>query len=306
MRPARLAQGFVAQGFVAQGFVACALSACAVPAAKPAVEAQPTLPSLTRLGDDMRHGGDSAGALDLYRAADARDPRDAEALARTGDAFLEVGEPGRAETAFRAALAVRDVPGAGRGLAVALLQQGRAVEALPLLQPLATDGAPAGVWRATGTALDLLGRQSEAQVAYRKGLIAAPADSGLHGNLALSLAISGQLTEALSEANAAVTAPNADPRQTANQVLLLAYAGQTEAARTRGRAMLGLPATNVLLTRAAQARATAPAARAQVFGLMAHASPPTAAMPAAAIPRAAIPLAAPSQVPRAAALDEGG
>ncbi len=225
---------------------------------------------LTRLADDMSRDGDPSGAVNLYRAAYLADPRDPQMLQRMGGAFLELNEPMRAEQAFRGALMV--APGdvaAKRGLALSLLAQRRAAEALPLLQQLATDSADPHLLRAEGAALDMLGRQNEAQAIYRKALTYAPIDADLHGNLALSLALSGDAADALREMQAAIASPNPDPRQDANAVLVLALTGNTAAAQARGEATIGATATQVLLARADQARAaTTAAARAVAVGLM--------------------------------------
>lgn len=225
---------------------------------------------LTRLGDDVSRGGDPSGAVNLYRAAYVADPHDPHNLQHMGEAFLAMNAPMRAEQAFRGALMLApDDVAARRGLALSLLDQGRAAEALPLLQQLAAGSTDARLLRAEGTAFDMLGRQSEAQAIYRKALGYSPIDSDLHGNLALSLALSGDGQNALREMQAALASPDPDPRQNANAVLVLALTGNDAAAAARGEATIGVAATRELLARANQARAatTAPA-RAVAIGLM--------------------------------------
>jgi tetratricopeptide (TPR) repeat protein len=149
--------------------------------------AEPVLPTgsersdaaLVRLGDDLRRNGDLPGATGFYQAALNRDARDPVALQRRGEALLAAGDPVRAEQAFRAPLMSGSAgPDAKRGLAAALLSEGRAADALPLL---AADGAGEDVrmLRDRGVALDLLGRPAEAQAAYRAGLRLAPLDAAL-------------------------------------------------------------------------------------------------------------------------------
>jgi len=225
---------------------------------------------LTRLGDDMRRNGDPASALGIYLAASAAEPANAGVLQRMGTAFLAMNDAPRAEQAFRGALSSE--PGdriAQQGLALSLLAQGRAAEALPILKKLAAGSSDPGLLRAEGVALDMVGRPSEAQAVYRQALRLNPIDADLHGNLALSLALSGDAAGAMTEMQAAIAAPVPDPRQNANAVLVLALTGNDEAARVRGDATVGPAATEVLLARAQQAAAaTDPRARAMAIGLL--------------------------------------
>ena len=112
--------------------------------------------------------------------------------------------------------------GARHGLGVALLLQNRPAEALPSLEEAARGGNEARLWRDYGVALDLLGRNAEAQAAYRSGLGLNPADADLHGNLALSAAVGGDAGTAAAEARAAANSPRSGPRHRANAVLALA------------------------------------------------------------------------------------
>ena len=163
---------------------------------------------LVRLGSDMRRDGDAAGAVNLYRTASLTDPRDPKMLQHMGDAFLEMNDPARAEQAFRGALSV--APGdtaANRGLALSLLAKAGHPSRFQSLQGLADGSSDPHLLRAEATALDILGRQSEAQPIYRKALRFAPIDANLHGNLALSLAISGDSGQALQEMQAARGVP---------------------------------------------------------------------------------------------------
>lgn len=264
---------------------------------------------LERLGDDMRRNGDAAGAIELYRVASMSDPRNVGALQRMGDAFLAIHDAPRAEQAFRGALASDPENRAARhGLALSTLAQGRAAEALPILQQLAAQSPDPRLLRAEGVALDMLGRPREAQVVYRQGLQLDPIDAGLHGNLALSLALRGDAAAALAQMQAAVNSPVPDPRQNANAVLVLALTGDVAAARTRGDATIGPAATEILLARAQQAAVAGDARqRAVAIGMLsgngsgqtpvmppvAATAPATVAVPAA--PPASNPTPAPPQ-----------
>ena len=213
-----------------------------------------------------------------------QDGRNGAALQRLGQASMASGDPARAEQAYRAALAAGgDSATSKYGLAVSLLMQRRTGEALPLLAALAGKQPDARVLRTYGVALDMAGRQAEAQAAYRRGLDLAPADPNLHGNLALSLAASGQIEAALAEMRAARLSPLPDARQEVNGILLLAIAGQDDEARRQGGALLGPARTEVVLRQAAQVRAAPDAAsRAAALGLLSAARPPAPDRPEAA------------------------
>ncbi len=245
---------------------------CAAPGAGTPVAAQPQPrgpAALVRLGDDTRRAGDTDGALGFYRSALGQDPRDVEAFEHMGALLNEMHDADRAEQAFRAALVVEpDSARARQGLAVALLSLRRPGEALPILQLLAEGSRNPQVLRNYGVALDQTGRPQQAQAAYRLALVQSPADPALHGNLALSLAIGGDLDAALSEIRAAVASPLPDPRQDANAVLVFALAGREAEARQYGRP-LGPRRLNGLLSRARTARALEDAGeRAMALGLM--------------------------------------
>ena len=244
------------------------LAACGGSAAAPAGITRKDPPSLVKLGDDLQRNGDAEGALTVYRAASASGGRNGTAFARVGQASNAISDPAHAEQAFRAAIQSGTTDGATqRGLATALLAQHRPAEAVPILAAIPDPDAQA--LRTYGVALDMVGRQADAQAAYRRGLALSPADANLHGDLALSLAISGQMDAALAEMHAATYAPVADPRQTANQVLLLAVAGQDAAARAQGITLLGPARTEVVMQQAGRVRAAPDAAaRAAAFGIL--------------------------------------
>lgn len=109
-----------------------------------------------------------------------------------------------------------------------------------MLEPLAQSSPGARTLCNLCVALDMVGRQADAQATYRRGLAAAPADADLHGNLAFSLAISGDTEAALRSMQTAAALPSGQAWQPANLVLLLAMAGRGDAAWTRAQAA-GMP-----------------------------------------------------------------
>lgn len=233
--------------------------------------------ALVRLGDSMRASGDPDGAAQFYEAAVARDGRSVLALDKLGDALLAAGDGPRAEAAFRAARVLS--PGdrdAGVGLGIALLARGDAAGALPLLEPAARSSRDARVLRNYGVALDMTGRQAEAQAAYRRGLAEFPANPDLHANLALSLAIGGDVAGAEREIDAAANLPNASDRVRANRVMLLAMAGRDVDAREAGRQLAEPGRIDALVAQGSRARAAAgPAGRAAALGTVMAPGPAT-------------------------------
>ena len=257
--------------------LALALAGCGTPEVRreTVVTTRDRLPgtpeeSLVRMGDSMRDGGDLNGAAQFYGAAVARNATNTAALVKLGDTELALGDTARAEGTFRAAVAAS--PGsreASIGLGVTLLARGDAAGALPVLEPAARASRDPRVLRNYGVALDLLGRQAEAQAAYRRGLASSPADPDLHANLALSLAISGDLAGAQNEVGTAVNMPNAPERVRINQVMLLAMAGRTVDAQAAGRHLADPSGAGPLIERGERAKAAMdPAGRAAALGLV--------------------------------------
>ena len=148
---------------------------------------------LVGLGKAMAERGSFANAFSFYNRALELDPRHAPALAAAGDLALQKGD-GPLAFGYFAAWASQDPnsPDAFLGMGISLNLRLLPDEALPVLQRAMVLGAPAGgVAEQWGVALDLLGRQRDAQIAYGEALQALPNDRQATRNLALSLAISG-------------------------------------------------------------------------------------------------------------------
>ena len=245
------------------------------PKPPPSTDQLATPSGLIKLGDDVRRQGDANGALAIYQAASSQDSHDPSALARIGSVSIDLGQPLRAEQAYRAILAADPQNTEARfGLGLSLLGQQKVNDALPILGSLAQDSSDMRRLRGYAVALDMAGRPAEAQRYYRIALAKAPTDADLHGDLALSLAAAGDSAAALAESDRAVASVLPDTHQRANNVLLLAMAGQTDEARKRGLQWLGADQTEAVIKQAALVQqATDPASRAKALGLMS--APPT-------------------------------
>jgi tetratricopeptide (TPR) repeat protein len=128
-----------------------------------------------------------------------------QALAHQG-----AGRPFEAEDLYRRLLSARPELNAVRhNLAVCLTEQGKAPEALTLLEPLVRLNGSPEVQTAQGNALRAIGRFEEALKAYSAALEQAPMDPRAHSNQALAYQDLGRMPEAVAGFRQAVAlAPN--------------------------------------------------------------------------------------------------
>jgi Flp pilus assembly protein TadD len=89
-----------------------------------------------------------------------------------------------------------------------------------------------------GMLADRDGRHREAQEAYRAALSTRPGDLRTANNLALSLALSGDLEEAIQLQNQVARDPSATVQMRQNLALLYAFAGRMDVAEQITRALL--------------------------------------------------------------------
>ncbi|HET7708696.1 MAG TPA: SPOR domain-containing protein [Sphingomicrobium sp.] len=169
-------------------------------------------------------------ALARHMRALATEPRNFQALIGAGKAALALGDTqsaagfyGRAEEAWPSS----PMPQIGKGAALA--QEGDGAAALPYFvraQQLGAGVVSFGLDR--GLAFDLLGRHAEAQADYRAVLSGADGDEARR-RLALSLAISGNRTEAISLLGPLMARGDAAAARV--RALVLALTGDADGAR---------------------------------------------------------------------------
>ena len=124
-------------------------------------------------------------------------PDDVPALLLQGQAYTLLGDTLPAETAFRRVLALRPGSLEGRmGLGRLDLVDDPAQSEVLFLEVLAERPRDPVALNDLGIAQDLQGHHVEAQAAYRKALGVSPNMQAPLTNLALSLAMSGQATQA--------------------------------------------------------------------------------------------------------------
>jgi len=196
--------------------------------------AVPSYDSLMRIGAAARGGGDLVNALGVYRRASEVDPLNPAPLVAAGDVLLEMGSVNEAIVSYNNAL-IRNgqtVP-ALLGLARAYLKTGKPALALdPLNKAYALSPDDPKVLLLQGVAKDISGEHAEAQAWYRRGLAAAPNDPALTGNLALSLALSGDYNSAIAALQPVAMAPGGSPQERQTLALIYGLRGNlAEAAR---------------------------------------------------------------------------
>ena len=186
----------------------------------------------------------AAGTVETPEAALARNvrllainPRNYEALLGAGRAALGLGDAQAAIGFFGRAEEVNSnhwAPKAGQGSALA--HMGEATAALGLFEQAQQLGAVRTlVALDRGLALDLLGRQAEAQEDYR-AIPAGPDHGEAQRRLALSLAIAGRKAEALAILDPLIARRDNGARRT--RAFILALGGDVEGARAAIAALM--------------------------------------------------------------------
>jgi len=107
---------------------------------------------------------------------------------------------------------------------------GQPAQAVTRLEAALAAGEDARIYNALGVAHDMMGRHRAAQTYYRKGLALDAGNPALGNNLGLSLAVAGDLDEAIRTLRKVAADPRATPRHRLNLALVLGLAGESAAA----------------------------------------------------------------------------
>jgi len=183
----------------------------------------PSYDSLMRIGTAARNGGDLPNALGVFRRAAQVDPLNPAPLAAAGDVLLAMGSVNEAIVSYNNALLRNQTyfP-ALIGLAKADLKTGKPELAMePLSKAYAQSPGDPKVLLLLGVTKDLAGEHLEAQDWYRRGLGIAPGDPALATDLALSLAVSGDYSNAIVVLQPIALAPSGSAQE--RQTLALIY-----------------------------------------------------------------------------------
>jgi len=208
---------------------AVTLAACASDGVR-----DPDAASRMRVASAAEAAGQMDVALNMFGAAAARDPDNAEAQVRFAAALRRAGNHAQAEQVLAAAIERRPND---RTILLALgrvrLQRGQVGEALATFdRVLASDARSVPALDGRGVALDLMGRHPEAQESYRRAQALAPESISVANNLGLSLLLDGRPDEARAVLEPLARRPDANPRVTANYAVSLAATGDVAAARS--------------------------------------------------------------------------
>jgi len=211
----------------------CGLAACGTPSPRydpppaPALNGQITL----NVADTALAGNAPALALRVTQAILAKDPDNADALQRQGDAYFALGQIAEAEVSYRRALIARPGQAAAQlGLGRVELVRDPPAGAATLARLVATDPGNVAATDDLAIARDLMGQHAQAQALYRQALQAAPADVPTQVNLGLSLALGGNSAEAITLLAPLAARPDATSRMRADYAVALAIGGQADAA----------------------------------------------------------------------------
>jgi Flp pilus assembly protein TadD len=206
-----------------------------IPLEPPSASLSSWKPSL-HLADTALSRGAPAMALHISDDLLVKNPRNAEALARRGDALTALGRAGEAAVSYNMAIDIEPnnaqaLLGLGR---LRLAQDPAAAEAL-FARIITVDPNNAAALSDLGVARDVQGHHAAAQDAYRLALGAAPAFTAAQVNLGLSLALSGNADEAVRQLRPLAAAPDSAPLVRQDLALALTLNGRKDEAS----AMLG-------------------------------------------------------------------
>lgn len=199
-------------------------------------DASPELAALLRLGAAAESAGDVGNAVSVYQRAQALYPQHADPPRRLGDLYRSRALHDLAAHAYGDAVAAApDDRDARHGLAAALVRQGKLDDAGNQYETLlAADRGDIRAWNGKGVVSDLRGDRDAAREAFQSGLELAPDNLALRTNLGLSLALGGQVDEAIAMLERAAAEPGAGPETRQNLALAYGLAGRTQDAARLG------------------------------------------------------------------------
>ena len=204
------------------------------------------------VADSAMQGDQPQLALDVTQAILEKDPDNAQAWQRQGDAYFALGQVAQAETAYKKALTVQSsvvnrvglnglpfmshgpvessravIEAVKMGLGRIELASNPAAAEARFADVVAGDPGNTLALSNLGIARDLLGHHAEAQDAYRRVLRGSPDDLAAKVNLGLSLALSGDNAAAIDLLRPLGTRADATPRMRQDYAVAVAMGGDT-------------------------------------------------------------------------------
>ncbi len=185
------------------------------------------VPRLVRMGDQAVARGDTASAVLLFGQAWSENRNDTSVAIKLGDALHAEGRHSEALEIFRSVLAYEpDHADASRGFARVQIAFDRPAIAVDQLErALRQHGSDARLWTTMGVARDLNGNHRLARQAYDRALALDPGNLGARNNRALSLALDGEVEQAIAELRAITDGPSANAQSRQNLAFVYALAG---------------------------------------------------------------------------------
>ncbi len=183
--------------------------------------------SILRLARAARAARDYASAVNLFRSAEAADPKSATILVELGDTLAEAGSYDDANYAYsqispQSPMRLRSLLGLMR-VALDLNQSEKALTYADAARAIAPQDIEMLIGR--GVVLDTIGRHAEAQASYRTAITSDSHNVAARSNLALSLALTGGFDEAIQIMEPIALSSNATPRLRQNLALIYGLAG---------------------------------------------------------------------------------
>jgi Tfp pilus assembly protein PilF len=226
---------------------------------------------LVHLARDIEANGGGETALALYREAVAVAGQTPAAYVRLGDAYLRAKKLDRAIQVYRAALA-KDPEDADAllGLGTALTRQGAAEKGLAALAKAAPHVNTSAAYNRLGVAQTIAGQFSDAQATFEKALAIQSDDLDIATNLALAAALAGESQRAAELTDEIARSPAVQPVHRRDLVIVLGIIGRSaDDARTVAPPDLSQGEFEKLFDRATSIRRISdPKTRARVLGTM--------------------------------------
>jgi Flp pilus assembly protein TadD len=280
--------------------LAASLAACTQPQSGPATAANGQPADVMNVADAAISGGDPAMALKVSQAALLNDPKNLDALYHEGAAYYALDRCMDSIAVYKVALGV-DAKSAEAevGIGRCLLKR-NAIEAEQAFEAAVQDDPDnAAALNDLGVARDLQGNHAGAVQPYQQALLLKPGEISTEVNLGMSLALSGDGSDALQYLGPLATGQDATPKIREDYAAALVAAGRPDEARTVLAVDLPPDSVNTLLADFSQAIAAGQAT--------ASAAQPAAASPAgtplpvapATAPIQATPLASATPAPAA-------